>query len=97
MNVILVVEDEQTVRENLCDLLMMKDYQVLYAGNGVEALDVLKNFKVDLIITDIMMPVMDGIEFLNKLKENEDLKTIPVMFFLQSPKVQYYSSVYKTW
>jgi Response regulator containing CheY-like receiver, AAA-type ATPase, and DNA-binding domains len=79
MNSILVVEDEASVRENLAELLTEKNYEVKEAANGKEALDILKKATVDLIITDLMMPIMDGMEFLNNIKSLEESKTIPVI------------------
>lgn len=79
MNVILVVEDEEVVRENLVELLTEKEYSVIQASNGQEALEILENFEIDLIITDLLMPVMDGMKFLERLKLSEATKSIPVI------------------
>lgn len=54
-------------------------YHVLIAENGVEALDVLEQKSVDLIISDIMMPLMDGVELCKHLKQNLDYSHIPVI------------------
>ena len=53
--------------------------QVLEAGNGAEALGVLQESKVDLILCDINMPVMDGVEFLRQLQGQEHAKGVPVV------------------
>jgi CheY-like chemotaxis protein len=79
MNSILVVEDEIAVRENLAELLTEKNYEVKEAANGKEALDILKETAIDLIITDLMMPIMDGMEFINNVKNIEKTKSIPVI------------------
>ena len=74
---ILIVEDDIKMRELLKEILGPLKYQILEAGDGEEALDLLKNQAVDLIITDRAMPIMGGLEFLKKLRE--DNKTVPVL------------------
>ena len=75
---ILVVEDHSELRAYVRDLIS-EDYKVLEAGHGKEALQILEKHKVDLIITDLMMPWMDGFELLEALGEDEVLKKIPVL------------------
>lgn len=75
---VLIVEDHPEVREFIQDIVKSK-YQVLTAPNGQKALKVLDKEKVDLIITDLMMPWFDGFELLEKLKEDEKLKKIPAL------------------
>nr|AYM54087.1 family membership protein [Byssovorax cruenta] len=74
----LVVEDEPDIRETLRDILEMEGYRVRCASNGKEALDALAEMRPRLILLDLMMPVMSGYEFLQRLRENDDLSTIPV-------------------
>ncbi len=80
---ILLVEDEWYLLDGLRELLEIfdSDYnlRVLTASNGVEALEVLEQTQPDLIITDIMMPKMDGYELLAKIRENPGLLQIPVI------------------
>jgi len=66
---ILVVDDEPLIVQSIKDFLMLKRdrYKVSLAYNGVEALDVLGKEKVDLIILDLNMPVLDGIQFLTEI------------------------------
>ena len=64
---ILVVEDELAFREPLVKLLTNDGHLVAVAGNGVEALHLLKTIRPDLIITDILMPKKDGIETIEEL------------------------------
>lgn len=73
---ILIVEDEIRIRFLIKDYLLKEDYNVFEAENGIEALDVLKNNKLDLIVLDIMMPKMDGLTCLSKIREHS---TIPVI------------------
>ena len=58
---ILIVEDEFRIRFLLRDYFNNEEFNVFEAENGVQALDIFKDNKIDLIILDIMMPVMDGL------------------------------------
>ncbi len=73
---ILIVEDELRIRFLLRDYLTKEKYNVIEASNGEEGLMAISRFKIDLIILDIMMPVMDGITMLEKLRA---VSTIPVI------------------
>lgn len=66
---ILFIEDEQALREVFCDTLNKIYKKVFEASNGLEALDIFQNNKVDIVVTDINMPNMDGIEFLKELRK----------------------------
>ncbi|WP_339149244.1 MULTISPECIES: response regulator transcription factor [unclassified Sutcliffiella] len=66
---VLVVDDEADMREMLGIYLKNENYQVLHAENGEEALDLLFDHEVDLIILDVMMPVMDGFTACKKIRE----------------------------
>lgn len=81
---ILVVEDNLINRVMLCEILS-EEYQVLEAENGEVALDILKEYKdkIDLILLDLMMPVMDGYKFLDFTKQDEELALIPVIVMTQ--------------
>ncbi|WP_294373714.1 response regulator transcription factor [uncultured Clostridium sp.] len=73
---ILIVEDELRIRFLLRDYLMKDDFNVFEASNGEEGLFVFSTQKIDLVILDIMMPVMDGLTMLEKLRE---VSTVPVI------------------
>lgn len=73
---ILVVEDEKDTLFILDKLLTKNNYQVLTATNGKEALDLIENILPEVIIADWTMPVMDGLELCNIVKQNEKLKHI---------------------
>ena len=77
---ILVVEDVPNVLELLEVTLRFKGYPVLTARNGQEALEVLKKEKPALVITDILMPKLDGYAFVYKMRTNPETNTIPVIF-----------------
>ncbi|MEQ8473243.1 MAG: response regulator [Marinoscillum sp.] len=76
---ILIVEDDPGVRETVADLVTALDYEYTMASNGKEALDRLEMERADLIISDIMMPIMDGQQLLRILKSDKNLCTIPVL------------------
>ncbi len=72
---ILLIEDEKAVR--LLTKAKLKDkYEILEAANGEEALDVMDSVKVDLIIADIMMPEMNGYEFVEELRASGDVTPV---------------------
>ena len=73
---ILIVEDEFRIRFLLRDYFNNEEFNVFEAENGVQALDIFKDNKIDLIILDIMMPVMDGLTTLEKIRE---VSTLPVI------------------
>lgn len=77
---ILIVDDNPQNVQFLGNLLRGKGYQLGIAFNGVEALKFLDESLPDLILLDIMMPEMDGLEFCKKLKSNKNLSHIPVIF-----------------
>ncbi len=76
---ILIVEDESALNEAYQLILKQAGYNIATAFNGNEALKIIKNFDPDIILLDLRMPHMDGVEFLRhyKLKENHpDVKVI---------------------
>jgi CheY-like chemotaxis protein len=77
MKTILIVDDEAVIRD-LCSRAL-KGYHVVQAGNGQDALTVFEKGGIDVILTDVMMPVMDGIELLKRLKEKEPTIVVIVM------------------
>ena len=84
---IMVVDDNPDIITIIKTILEGKGYNVISASSGQELLNLLKNQKPDLIILDIMMPEMDGLEVLTKLKGVTDTTSIPVI--LLTAKVQY--------
>lgn len=75
---ILIVEDHKELRTYLKSILS-SDYKVYLASNGTHALDILQTEKIDLIVTDLMMPYMDGFEFIDHLKKDKELRKLPVL------------------
>lgn len=77
---VLVVDDEPEILELLSYNFTKKGLKVLQAKNGVDALEKAKSEAPQLIVLDIMMPVMNGIETCRILKADNTLKSIPVLF-----------------
>ncbi len=77
---ILVVEDIPNIRELLSVTLRFKGYTVFTAENGVEALTLIQEKRPALIITDILMPKMDGYAFVQKLRTDPQTHDIPIIF-----------------
>lgn len=77
---ILIVEDDLAMSGGIRDVLEMNGYRVELAENGVEGLRVLSEFRPDLIISDIMMPEMDGFEFLERVRRHPQWATVPFIF-----------------
>ncbi len=74
---ILVVEDEFGLHELFRDIFHMEGYEVRIATNGLNGYEIYKEFKPDLIFTDIIMPEMDGLELVSKIREiNPQIKVI---------------------
>ena len=84
MKKIMVVDDERDIVELVKNMIGDK-YEVIGAYSGKECIEKAKKEKPDLILLDIMMPEMDGWETLKKLKEDEELKNIPVSMLTALP------------
>ena len=84
---ILVVDDDRTHRSCLKDFLELRGYICLEAENGVQALEVLENQAVDMIITDNQMPLMDGLELIEQVNQDYSGEIIPI--FLMTAEVSY--------
>ncbi len=80
MSKILLIEDNNDVRENTAEILELANYTVVTAENGKVGVEKAMQEKPDLIICDIMMPVLDGYGVLHMINKHEDLKNIPFIF-----------------
>src|SRR5450759_379308 len=78
---VLAVDDTKNDRLLLTKIVSSAGYDVKSACNGIEALEMIENEKPDLIISDIMMPEMDGFWLCMKLKNNPGTKDIPIIFY----------------
>jgi two-component system chemotaxis response regulator CheY len=76
---VLIVDDSVSMRQMVAFTLKQAGFQVLEGGNGKEALDRLAGAKVDLIITDLNMPVMDGITFVREARAKPQNKFTPIL------------------
>jgi putative nucleotidyltransferase with HDIG domain len=83
---ILVVDDEEGIRDVTEGYFLRKGYEVYTAGNGVEALEIIKQVKISCIFTDINMPVMDGLELAEKIRQIEN--TLPVVVMTGYPSLE---------
>lgn len=77
---ILIIEDNQQVRENIVEILESEGYEMYQAEGGYSGLDISKRVQPDLIICDIMMPEIDGFEVLEKMRKNVLTSNIPFIF-----------------
>ena len=77
---ILVVEDTLTIREEVCDILLLEGYQVCQAENGQTGFNSALKELPDLIISDILMPKLNGFEMFEKLLKHKKTKDIPLIF-----------------
>ncbi len=77
---ILIVDDEEDILEFVSYNLSKEGYQIKVASNGPDALEMVETFTPELIILDIMMPGMDGIEVCTAIRENPDLKNTLIVF-----------------
>ena len=73
---ILIADDEKLIRNVLKEYLLVENYHVFEANDGKEALDIIKNNCIDLILLDIMMPNMDGFSALKEIKKENNIPVI---------------------
>jgi CheY-like chemotaxis protein len=76
---VLVVEDEQPVQQLVADLLEDEGYHVMVASDGAQGLALAQAERPDLVVTDLMMPVMTGVELCRRLKSNERTRQVPIV------------------
>lgn len=77
--VVLVVEDDQSIRDVITDVLKERGYQVAAAANGAEALAYLQTQRPDVMVLDLLMPVMHGWEFMESYAERTGGEQIPIV------------------
>lgn len=83
-----IIEDNQGIRSNLVQLFELYDYKTVSTDNGEDGLNLIRKFKPNLILTDIMMPILDGISMVEKLRKEHDLKHIPIIFLTAKSDVE---------
>jgi two-component system alkaline phosphatase synthesis response regulator PhoP len=76
---ILVVEDEAILRDTIVYNLRAEGYEVLTAGDGASALDAAQRSRLDLVLLDLMLPVMDGLEVCRQLRRRSETSSVPIL------------------
>ncbi|MCA1324917.1 response regulator [Herbaspirillum sp. alder98] len=76
---VLVVEDDPNAREVYSLVLQMEGYAVVSADNGANALMMMENHRVDAILTDLLMPIMDGLDFATRVKADARFASLPIV------------------
>ena len=75
---ILYVEDAEVIRDTIARLLEVYGYKVAYARNGKEGVEMAQQWKPDLVLMDLRMPIMDGYKAINEIKFNPQTRHIPI-------------------
>ena len=88
MKKILVIDDEWKIRKLIKDYLVREGYIVDEAGDGEEGIEKFFSNIYDIVILDIMMPELDGVEVCKRFRANENLNTVPIVMF--SAKISAY-------
>lgn len=83
---ILIVDDEQAIVKMYQEALTSAGYEVVAAAAGPEALEILKKDKVDLVLLDIIMPKLNGLDVLKTIKETPETKDVPVILLTNLPE-----------
>jgi len=76
---VMIVEDNELNMKLFCDLLEAHDYETIQTGDGMAAIDLARDHKPDLILMDIQLPEVSGLEVTKWLKEDDELREIPVV------------------
>ena len=79
MPTILVVDDHEEIREALAEILEEEGHNILQAADGLQALEIVSHSRPDVILLDIAMPGMDGLETLRRLKDQPEFSSLPVI------------------
>jgi two-component system chemotaxis response regulator CheY len=79
MKKVLVVDDSKAIRQSIKFVLEQNEFEVVEACDGMDGIDKLSSGPVDLIISDVNMPNLDGIGFIKKVRENAANKFIPIL------------------
>ncbi|MDR2337918.1 MAG: response regulator [Deltaproteobacteria bacterium] len=76
---ILIVDDDESMRHLTETILSANNFSIIQAADGWQALEMLKTHKLDLIITDLMMPQLNGYELIEKIRADPETKNIPII------------------
>ena len=78
-NKVCIIDDDDNIREIYRTAFLESGYEVVEAANGEEGLRVIRESRPDIVLVDLMMPIMNGTEMLEELKKDADLARIPVI------------------
>lgn len=92
---ILIVEDDKALSNILADKLNHEDFSVLTASNGEEGLEIANKENPDLVLLDLIMPKMNGLVMLKKLREDEWGETVPVLILSNDDNPEHISETLK--
>lgn len=81
---VVVVDDEEATRTLIARVLQHEGYEVVAVDNGLEALKVVDQTQPDLVVSDVMMPELTGLEFARGLRHHEATRTVPIIFVTAS-------------
>src|SRR6478609_9783970 len=87
---LMVVDDEPAIREMCAELLECEGYQVVTAANGLEAVNKLTEAPVDLVLMDMMMPVLDGLTACRLIRADRRLRNLPVVMMTAATNMPTY-------
>jgi PAS domain S-box-containing protein len=76
---VLIVDDDRKILDLLVELLELEGYEIAGAGDGAEALELVQSFDPDVVVSDVVMPVVGGLELCRRLKENPRTSYVPVL------------------
>ncbi|MFC1555725.1 response regulator [candidate division KSB1 bacterium] len=93
--IILVVDDDRDIQNMFRFKLQKLGYDIVVANNGYEAIEKVKKFRPDLIMMDVMMPVMDGLKATEHLKKHKDYKDIPIIIVSAIGDIKGKAAAYK--
>jgi two-component system chemotaxis response regulator CheY len=85
---ILVVDDSESIREVVGYTLEQEGYRVIRGTNGKDALTRFNESEIDMVITDLYMPEMDGLEFIREIRKSDQNKHIPILFLTTESQLQ---------
>jgi DNA-binding response OmpR family regulator len=85
---VIIVDDDHIFRMLLREMLSTNGYQVIEAKNGKEGWEKIKSEKPDIAIFDVSMPEMDGIELLNKVREDDEFFDLPIMMLTVKDSIE---------
>lgn len=77
--IILVADDSPTIRKFVSVALSVKGFEIIACSDGMEAIEMMPNQKVDLVITDLNMPNVDGYELISSIRKNEEYRELPII------------------